>query len=332
MSRHKAVRDARSFTLQQWIALVITPEHERKFQFQDYEFPTDEHRDEFLEIIHAYPEKVVKSILRSFLVSGGSLGADESLRRGLKSLPTEKLESLIERKEFVRRLMDLPYRPWDGITWVLDLLPNYPAKVMDALDAYFTAHAAFLPDGRLNGLSDAEAIIRKRYLNRENPRDTILELRPSEFEHLIGALYEKLGYEVSVTQATRDGGVDVEARQNKVASQALVLVQCKRYEGAVPVSAVRELMGVVSRRHANKGVLIATGGFTRSAQHEASMTSMIELIDYMSLNQLLNKHFGAEWPNRIGHAIRDMQRNSARNSTAVSGTMIDLFQECVEDG
>jgi restriction system protein len=315
MPRKKAIRDARTFALQEWISLVETPENERKFRFQDYEFPTDEHRDEFLESVHTYPEKTVKSILRSFLISEGALGSDERLRSALRSLPSEEQESLAGEAEFFSRLMAPPFRPWDGLTWVLDLLPNHPSKAMEAMDAYFMAHAAYLPDGRMNGLSDAEAIIRRRYLHRENPRESVLALRPDEFEHLIGALYKRLGYEVSVTQATRDGGVDVEARQTNMAKQALVLVQCKRYGGAAPVSAVRELMGVVSWRHANKGVLVATGGFTRAARQEASMTPMIELIDYATLNQLLNEHFGAEWPDRIGHAIRDMQRASARNSS-----------------
>jgi restriction system protein len=100
---------------------------------------------------------------------------------------------------------------WERITWVLDLIPHYPAKALDVLGAFFAAHCQFMPDGRIHGLSDAEAIIRRKYLHCENPRDALLSLRPDEFEYLIGALYESMGYDVMVTTASHDGGVDVEA-------------------------------------------------------------------------------------------------------------------------
>jgi len=146
----------------------------------------------------------------------------------------------------------------------------------------------------------------------------LLDLRPDEFEHLVGALYEKLGYTVAVSQRSRDGGVDVEARRTDAGGQALVLVQCKRYEDVVRVQAVRELMGVVSRRQANKGVVVATCGFTRPARQEAKETPMIELIDFVALNRLLNTHLGASWPEHMSYDIRQMQMAGAK-ARAASG-------------
>lgn len=92
----------------------------------------------------------------------------------------------------------------------------------------------------------------------------------------------------------------------------MVFVQCKRYEGAVRVHAVRELMGVVSRRQANKGVVVATGGFTASARREAGETPMIELIDFNALNHLLNRYIGPGWPDRMFYEIRHMQTAAAK--------------------
>jgi restriction system protein len=186
-------------------------------------------------------------------------------------------------------------------------------KALDVIDAYFAAHHHRLPDGRIHGLSDAEAIIRRRYLHGENPREALLSLRPDEFEFLIGALYEEIGYEVVVTQTSRDGGVDVEARRSDVGGQALILIQCKRYADVVRVPAVRELMGVVSRRQANKGVIVATCGFTQPARQEATSTPMIELIDFPLLNRLLNQYMGAKWPERITHEIRHMKLASMKS-------------------
>jgi restriction system protein len=121
-----------------------------------------------------------------------------------------------------------------------------------------------------------------------------------------------MGYEVAVTPASRDGGVDVEARRNDPAGRALILIQCKRYESVIRVPAIRELMGVVARRQANKGILIATCGFTSPARQEASEDAMIELIDFAALNGLLNQYFGAKWPDHISYKIRQFQMNNAK--------------------
>jgi restriction endonuclease Mrr len=71
-------------------------------------------------------------------------------------------------------------------------------------------------------------------------------------------------------------------------------------------------MGVVSRRQANKGVVVATSRFTKPAQNEASATPMIELIDFTALNLLLNRHLGAKWPDTMHYEIRRMQMESAK--------------------
>lgn len=316
MAKEKPTLRADSLALDDWLEHVLTPEHKRKVLLATYQFPTVKHRDEFLNSIHTRSDQTIKALLRSFLISGGTLGIDDSTRRWVWSMSDEELTKLLDEYEFIRRLVEPPFLPWDGTMWILDLLPHYPAKALDVLGAYFTAHCQFLPDGRANGLSDAEAIIRKRYLHCENPREALLVLRPDEFECLIGALYEKLGYKVTVTQTSRDGGVDIEARRTDAGGQALVLIQCKRYEDVVRVQAVRELMGVVSRRQANKGVLVATCGFTPPAWQEASSTPMIELIDFQALNKLLNQNFGAKWPDYMTYDIRRVQMAHAKSRTS----------------
>lgn len=320
MSKLLPIVEAKSLTLDEWLAYIETPECERKFRAADFEFPTDEHLHEFLQSIQSRNEASIKKLLRSLLINHGTLGIDEITRRSFWSLPYQEQNVLKEKSEFIRRLVLPSLLPWDGIFWVLDLLPNYPLKALGVLDAYFIAHCQFLPEGRMRGLCDAETIIRRRYLDIENPREALLSLRPNEFEYLVGALYEKLGYEVVVTKTSRDGGVDVEARRKDPAGRALVLIQCKRYKEIVRVSAVRELMGVVSKRQANKGVLVATCGFTTPAKQEAASTPMIELLDFSALNGLLNKYMGAKWPDCISYEIRNMQMASAK------GTIIgDVF-------
>jgi restriction system protein len=304
--------NAKDLTLSEWLKHALTEEHDRTIRIADYQFPTDKHRDDYLAQVHLHTEPEVRALLRRFLMASGTLGKDDYTRRYINSLPHEERHELVNSCDFARRLVEPPFLPWEGITWVLDLLPHYPSKALDALDAYFVAHCQFLPDGRIHGMSDAEAIIRRRYLQWQNPREALLTLRPDEFECLVGALYEKLGYEVTVTQSSRDGGIDVEAIRNEAGRREFVLLQCKRYTDVVRVPAVRELMGVVARRQANKGVLIATCGYTSPARQEAAANPMIELIDFPALNQLLNRHMGSKWPDHMGHEIRRVQMAQAK--------------------
>lgn len=309
---NKPVIEAEALSLEDWLSHVLVPENERNYQIVDYQFPTDRHRDEYLDGIHGRSESQVRKLLRGFLVPSGTLGIDHVKRRWVCGLDSGERDRLVEETEFFRRLIEPPFLPWDGVTWILDLLPDYPTKALDVLDGFFIAHCQTLPDGRMHGLSDSEAIIRRRYLQCDNPRESLLSLRPGEFEYLIGALFERMDYRVVVTKASRDGGVDVEARRDEPGGRAVVLVQCKRYESVVRVHAVRELMGVVARRQANKGIVVATCSFTSSARQEASENEMIELIDFVSLNKLLNKHFGSKWPERIHYEIRRLQAGAAR--------------------
>lgn len=316
MKKDKPLLIPKDLTLAEWLAKIEVPEQKRDCRINDYEFPTDEHREEFLGSIHSYSESTIRLLLRLFLIRGGTLGIDERTQHGLWSLTNGERLKLCQEYEFLRRLDEPPFHPWDGVTWILDLLPDYPAKAIDVLGAYFTAHCQFLPDGRIRGLADAEEIIRRRYLHVENPREALLSLRPDEFEYLIGALYEKLNFKVEITQRTRDGGVDVWARRSDEGGKALLLIQCKRESHTVGPKPGRELMGVVSAQKANMGVVVATCGFTRTARSEASASSRIELIDFKALNLLLNRHMGARWPDNMMFEIRRMQMSEAKARSA----------------
>ena len=59
-----------------------------------------------------------------------------------------------------------------------------------------------------------------------------------------------------------------------------VIFQCKRYQGSVAVSQVRDFRGAMVGR-ADKGLLITTGNFTKGAIREAIRdgASAIDLID-----------------------------------------------------
>lgn len=306
---------AESLSLDEWLLHISVPRHKRAYEIEDSCFPTEAHKDEYLRSIGERADSEIRNLLRLFLFGPGTLGADGYVRSSLLASGSENLRRLRDISEFVRRLTTPPFLAWDGNLWVLDLLPHEPSMAVNVLNAFFQAHGQFIPDGRLHGLEDAIDIIRHKYLNCSNPRDSLLVLQSNDFEFLVGALYEKMGYEVVVTQSSRDGGVDVEAKKINSGEKSVVLIQCKRYEKTVRVQAVRELMGVVAKRQANKGVIVTTARFTVPAIKEFQGCAVIELIDFLALNSLLNSNFGAKWPTKISEVIRSMRLKYSRKLT-----------------
>jgi restriction system protein len=112
---------------------------------------------------------------------------------------------------------------------------------------------------------------------------TIIEqVSPGGFERLVQRFLREKGFtQVEVTGRTGDGGIDGTgiARINGILSFHIVF-QCKKYQGAVSASEVRDFRGAMVGR-ADKGLIITTGYFTRDAIKEATRDGAptIDLID-----------------------------------------------------
>lgn len=85
-----------------------------------------------------------------------------------------------------------------------------------------------------------------------------MTLSPGEFESLITNLFEKMGLETKLTQASRDGGVDCVAFDQRPILGGKVVVQAKRYKSTVGVGSVRDLFGTMLNEGASKGILVTT--------------------------------------------------------------------------
>jgi restriction system protein len=112
--------------------------------------------------------------------------------------------------------------------------------------------------------------------------EIIKTLPPGGFERLCQRLLREHGFEqVTVTGKSGDGGIDGVGilQVNKFVSFT-VLFQCKRYDGSVTPSQVRDFRGAMEGR-ADKGVIITTGVFTTEAKKEARRDGAkpIELVD-----------------------------------------------------
>lgn len=111
---------------------------------------------------------------------------------------------------------------------------------------------------------------------------TLQKMDPSAFERLTQRLLRESGFiQVEVTGKSGDGGIDGKGIMRLGGLLSFhVVFQCKRYQGSVSTSQVRDFRGAMVGR-ADKGLLITTGNFTKDAVREATRDGApaIDLID-----------------------------------------------------
>ena len=120
----------------------------------------------------------------------------------------------------------------------------------------------------------------------------IKTLPPSGFERLSQRLLRESGFQqVVVTGKSGDGGIDgVGVLQVNPFVSFNVLFQCKRYQGAITPSQIRDFRGAMMGR-ADKGIILTTGTFTLEAKKEARRDGVppLELVDGEALVQLFEQ-------------------------------------------
>jgi len=105
-----------------------------------------------------------------------------------------------------------------------------------------------------------------------------------EFEKLIGDLYKKAGYKVTVTKKSGDQGADLIVEKDGVSTA----IQTKKYAGSVGNKAVQEVVAAMKYYDCDKASVITTGEFTKSAFELASRNG-VQLIDSKGLNDLFDE-------------------------------------------
>jgi len=117
----------------------------------------------------------------------------------------------------------------------------------------------------------------------ETVRVRLLQFAPLAFEHFIRRVLEHSGFvKVSVTRASGDGGIDLNAyvdEKNEFFAGTHVQAQVKRWRHAVGSPEINSFRGALSTTA--KGVFITTSHFTRAALVEARHESKpsIALLD-----------------------------------------------------
>lgn len=142
----KEILEVNETSLDEWLELLRKPPT-RKIFVRNM-FPTKAHRNEWFQTAHLRPESDIKLLLRHFLVSAGSNPMDGLDARFLISRLHDSA-AVDELGEHDRRLLLYAhsrgeYPVWEGLGWVIDLLPQCPRMALNVIDAFFHAYYARL--------------------------------------------------------------------------------------------------------------------------------------------------------------------------------------------
>jgi hypothetical protein len=224
----------------------------------------------------------------------------------------------------VPREGDLPLELRDAFPLVLKLQPYsspelsaIAARAAEGISGSLAPAAAGLIAGASNANPhQAEVLVRriarndKKYITEADVQNyfTILgmnfrsavsygtlaldNLSGIDFENLIASLLARMGFQIEMTKASGDGGVDIIATVEKPLLRGRYLIQCKRFAIGSPVGApiVREFYGALRADHrAVKGMLVTTSSFTDQAR-DFARDLPIDLIDREQLEHLLREY------------------------------------------
>ena len=165
------------------------------------------------------------------------------------------------------------------------------------------------------GLKKAEATSR----SSTQPLVIVSDRSGISFEMKCQRLFEARGFTTALTSATSDGGIDIVATLADPLLSGRYVIQCKDWQGSVGVKLLRELFGVVVSEDANKGILITSSEFTRSAI-EFAKGKRLELIDGRQLDEMIGEASKGRMLSR--------GRVSFRSSEAAESTTGDSCLRC----
>lgn len=241
-----------------------------------------------------------RPILEVLLELGGSGTASEIVDRSLEIAKVSEAEQEAVNKNGLSRVKNQvhwarQYLVWKGYlgsskrgVWSLtDQGTTVNLTAFNALEVFKevqSARAELKQDKQQSAPQADEPTLSETEIKDHRPAllDLIKSLSPGGFERLSQRLLRESGFQhVSVTGKTGDGGIDgIGTLQVNPFVSFNVLFQCKRYQGAVTPSQVRDFRGAMMGR-ADKGLIITTGTFTLEAKKEARRDGVppIELVD-----------------------------------------------------
>jgi restriction system protein len=239
-------------------------------------------------------------IIKALIESGGSGTSTEIVDRSLETAKISELEQEAVNKNGQSKVKNQAhwarqYLVWEdyldsskrGIWSLTDKGKLVNLKTFNPIEVFKSVQSrraeAKKPKGIDSTIPDEQLPIDYEiYDHRTRLLDLIRSIPPSGFERLSQRLLRESGFQhVTVTGKSGDGGIDgIGTLQMNPFVSFNVLFQCKRYQGTVTPSHVRDFRGAMMGR-ADKGIIITTGAFTLEAKKEARRDGVppIELVD-----------------------------------------------------
>ena len=134
----------------------------------------------------------------------------------------------------------------------------------------------------------AQKALLDRYEEEANSglRDYIINKNPYEFQDLVAALLNAMGYHISdISKRGPDGGIDIIAYTDPLGTkQPRIIVQVKhRPNDSISSDDIQKLAGTL-KRNTDVGIFVTSGQFSKPAVKEArDSREHIELIDFSRL-------------------------------------------------
>jgi restriction system protein len=105
------------------------------------------------------------------------------------------------------------------------------------------------------------------------------DIHPRLFERTVASVFRDLGYRVTLTAYSGDGGIDVVLRRRN----QTIGVQVKRYRNAIEAEQIRSFAGALVLSGQTRGVFVTTSRFQKGATNAAELFKrrglLIELTD-----------------------------------------------------
>jgi len=121
------------------------------------------------------------------------------------------------------------------------------------------------------------------------PRVILKNMDPTQFENLVGEVYEKQGYTIHHCGGSHDEGIDILAEKISAGARERVVIQCKHQQSNVGRPIAQQVWGVVSSDPSfTRGDLVTSSDFTAEAKQFAK-GKRLSLIDGVLLCKLVHE-------------------------------------------
>jgi len=268
-------------------------------------------REQFTDLFHRIANfKMVRSLIVTSRFDPELEGQRTIM---LDRFPVEESESLIQQSLSLSGLGD------EEVGKIVTSVNGHPlaisliAKMARSMDPEQLRRVL---NGHLYDIKDATPAERKELIAIARPMivsaneamikalkkqpDDVFRLTPRQYEELVAELLHDMGYDVTLTQATRDGGKDILASIKTACGEFLCLVEAKKYrrDRTIGVSLVRTLYGTLHDYQANSGMLVTTSTYSKDARaFQQRHQYQLSLRDYTDVAAWI-QHYGTK---RVSH-------------------------------